>query len=591
MKRWIPFLALLMLSGCLAASGSGTVAVTVELGGSSSTLTLSSTTTVNDALRQAGITLEELDRVEPPGYTQVADGMVIRVIRVFEELAVIEEPIPFESLTTYSDGLPAGETRLIQGGINGVAEITYRITYENGSEVARYEIRRVVISRPQDEIFLVGNQTELPTVTVNGTLVYISDSNAWVMRQNSANRRPLTFEGGIDGRIFELSGDGKRLLFSRTVDGLEAGDSAAGIDDAPFNQLWVVLDTTDIASRPIPLDLYNVLYADWVPETKRTIVYSTAEPRPGFPGWQANNDLWRGIIADNGRVGRAEQLLEPSSGGIYGWYGTAFAYGPDGVTMAWAQPDAVGILTPIYLPPVVEDETDEEDEVEETPEPTSESENEDEDEEEEFGLIPEPTPENVPDVLLPGAYARQTLLTFSPRNAYDFVWRPDVFWSPDGSVIATTTHGPPVGSESPEDSPLFNLMALAVDGRFAAELEEEVGMWASPQYSPAVSPDGTAIDVRIAYLQAIDPLDSVISRYRLAVMDRDGSNSRVIFPPEGQPGLHPQVITWSPDGRQIALVYQGNLYLIDLASGIARQITGDGRSSTPRWTSESATPP
>ncbi len=566
MKRWFPFLALLILSGCLATSGSGAVAVTVELGGSSNTINVSSTATVNDVLRQAGITLEDLDRVDPSGYTQVTDGMTIRVIRVFEELAVIEEPIPFESLTTYSDGLPAGETRLIQGGVNGVAEITYRITYENGSEVARYEIRRVVISRPQDEIFLVGNQTELPTVTVNGTLVYISDSNAWVMRQNSANRRPLTYEGGLDGRIFELSSDGKRLLFSRIID-----DAADGGEDAPFNQLWIVLDTTDVASRPIALDLYNVLYADWVPETERTIIYSTAEPRPGFPGWQANNDLWRGIIADNGRVGRAEQLLEPSSGGIYGWYGTAFAYSPDGVTLAWAQPDAVGILTPLYPPPPVEEDEGEE---EETPEPTTEP----EDEEDEFGLIPEPTPEDVPEILLPGAYERHTLLNFSPRNAYDFVWRPDVFWSPDGRVITTTTHGPPVGSESPEDSPLFNLAALAADGRFAAELEEEVGMWASPQFSPN--------EVQIAYLQAIDPLDSVISRYRLGIMDRDGSNSQVIFPPEGQPGLQPQVITWSPDGQQIALVYQGNLYLIDLASGIARQITGDGRSSTPRWTPE-----
>jgi hypothetical protein len=343
----------------------------------------------------------------------------------------------------------------------------------------------------------------------------------------------------------------------------------------------MVLDTTDVASRPVALDLYNVLYADWVPGTERTIVYSTAEPRPGFPGWQANNDLWRGIIAANGRVGRAEQLLEPSSGGIYGWYGTAFAYGPDGVTMAWAQPDAVGILTPLYPAPVEEDEEEEE---AETPEATTEA--EDEDEEDGFGLIPEPIPEDVPETLLPGAYARQTLLNFSPRNAYDFVWRPDVFWSPDGRVIATTTHGPPVGSESPEDSPLFNLVALSADGRFAAELEEEVGMWASPQFSPAVSPDETALEVQIAYLQAIDPLDSVISRYRLAIIDRDGSNSRVIFPPEGQPGLQPQVITWSPDGQQIALVYQGNLYLIDLTSGIARQITADGRSSTPRWTPE-----
>ena len=75
-----------------------------------------------------------------------------------------------------------------------------------------------------------------------------------------------------------------------------------------------------------------------------------------------------------------------------------------------------------------------------------------------------------------------------------------------------------------------------------------------------------------------------MSGYRLAIMDRDGSNRRVIYPPEDQPGLSAQVFAWSPDGRQIALVQQGNLFLVDVVTGLAQQLTADSLSSTPQWT-------
>jgi hypothetical protein len=67
-------------------------------------------------------------------------------------------------------------------------------------------------------------------------------------------------------------------------------------------------------------------------------------------------------------------------------------------------------------------------------------------------------------------------------------------------------------------------------------------------------------------------------------MDRDGSNARFVFPPEGQVGLSAnEAIAWSPDARLIAIVYQGNLWLIDPDTGVNQQITGDGLSAQPRW--------
>ena len=71
-------------------------------------------------------------------------------------------------------------------------------------------------------------------------------------------------------------------------------------------------------------------------------------------------------------------------------------------------------------------------------------------------------------------------------------------------------------------------------------------------------------------------------------MDRDGSNKRVLFPEEGAQGLDPQRVVWSPaplgeSGYVVALVYQNNIYLLDVNTGQAQQITGDGLVNRIDW--------
>ena len=519
-------LTLLLLAACVGTPAES-YTVTVVADGQTHALTLEDDLTVSDALTRAGVALGELDRVNPPGFSRITDGLTITVVRVREETVVEDAVIPFERRTTRNDGLPAGESRLLQAGVNGVAEVTYRIIYEDGVEITRSEIRRIVITEPQDEVVMVGSQGELPSVTVEGALFYLSGGNAWVIRQNSANRRPLTVDGRLDGRVFAISEDGERALFTQTCEN-------ANPDEGLCNTLWAILDTTADDIEPIELDVQNVLDADWVPGWDRIIVYSTAEPRAGFPGWQANNDLLRAQVSANGAAVRREELLAPSGGGVYGWYGTAFAFSPDGVTMAWAQPDAVGVLIP-----------------------TGESET--------------AAASDLPP--LPAAYEQRTLLRFAPANAYDFVWVPALAWSPDGTLIATTVHGAPVGGESAEDSPVYDLVIASAAGAYTVPFAPRAGMWSAAQFSAS----------RIAYLQAIDPLSSTASRYRLVVADRDGSSASALYPPATLPGLRAQAVAWSPDGSRIALIYQGDLYIVATDTGLAQQLSSDGLSSAPSW--------
>jgi hypothetical protein len=113
-------------------------------------------------------------------------------------------------------------------------------------------------------------------------------------------------------------------------------------------------------------------------------------------------------------------------------------------------------------------------------------------------------------------------------------------------------------------------------------------MFAYPASSPARQSAGEKV-YQIAYLQAINPAQSDASRYRLMIMDRDGSNRRVLFPPADSSGIEPQTPVWAPEplagqsGDFVAVVYQGNLWLIDSGSARAYQATGDGLITKIDW--------
>jgi hypothetical protein len=139
-----------------------------------------------------------------------------------------------------------------------------------------------------------------------------------------------------------------------------------------------------------------------------------------------------------------------------------------------------------------------------------------------------------------------------------------------------------------EESPVFDLKAIALATNTSVTLAQNVGMFALPSVAPVTPGDKTG-SYQVAFLQAIFPEQSATSRYRLVVMDRDGSDRKEVFPPIDQPGLEPQRAMWAPGevtgqaGRHVCVVYQGNLWLVDTGNGQQRQITSDGLISGVDW--------
>ncbi|HMK07548.1 MAG TPA: G5 domain-containing protein, partial [Anaerolineales bacterium] len=429
----------------------------------------------------------------------------------------------FPQQTLRNEALPEGETRLLQAGENGLQEITYRIVTEEGVEVSRTPVKSQIVSDPKPEILMVGALAAYSPVPVQGILAYVAAGNVWTLSGDSGSRTPLTVSGDADGRILRLSPDGDWVAYTRH-------DPA---DTQEINSLWAV-STLQRNPDPTSLGISNVVhFADWSPDPKQLqLAYSTVEPRPAAPGWQANNDLHvMTLRPDNTRLRRGPErtLLAANSGGQYGWWGSSFAWASDGERLAYARPDGIGVVT-------VDD--------------------------------PSLTP----------------LLDMTPfQTLGDWAWVPGVAWGWDDRTVFTVRHGPPVGLETEASSPVFDLVALQPTTGTALRLHDRSGMFAEPVVSPPrLLPNGE-VDHRIAFLQALTPLESESSRYRLAVIDRDGSNLRFLFPADGEPGLEPHRVAWSPDGERLAVIYQGDLWIVDVASGQAHRLTSDGQVTAIDW--------
>jgi len=112
--------------------------------------------TVGAAVSEAGVALGPADRTEPPGDALPAPGMTIRVVRVTTEYDSALWRIPRKVTTREDESLALGLTRVISQGKDGVEEVTFCTTYENGVKVARKITERVVVEQPVPESVVVG---------------------------------------------------------------------------------------------------------------------------------------------------------------------------------------------------------------------------------------------------------------------------------------------------------------------------------------------------------------------------------------------------------------------------------------------------
>ncbi|MFB9313299.1 resuscitation-promoting factor [Nocardioides plantarum] len=123
-------------------------------------------TTVADALRQVGVTLDRHDRTTPARAAKVeaGDKIVFTDVR-YTTKRVSGQAIDFTTVEQDDDSLEQGKTDVVREGTTGRRDLTYRITVINGKVVARKVVKQKVTRKPVSALIKVGTQEPEPEVS------------------------------------------------------------------------------------------------------------------------------------------------------------------------------------------------------------------------------------------------------------------------------------------------------------------------------------------------------------------------------------------------------------------------------------------
>ncbi|MHB8807762.1 MAG: ubiquitin-like domain-containing protein [Anaerolineaceae bacterium] len=129
--------------------------------------------TVGDALAQAGVSLQNLDYSIPAEEeTLPADG-IIQVVRVSEEIQLVEEIIPYETEYVADAEMDLDQLKITQAGQAGLSMSRVRIRTENGKEVARETEESWIAQTPISQQTAYGTKITIQTTsTADGTIEY-----------------------------------------------------------------------------------------------------------------------------------------------------------------------------------------------------------------------------------------------------------------------------------------------------------------------------------------------------------------------------------------------------------------------------------
>ncbi|MBV6726074.1 transglycosylase family protein [Nocardioides daeguensis] len=115
--------------------------------------------TVEDALAEVGVELDEHDKVRPARDTELADGDKIVFTDIEKrERSVSGEAVPAPVRKVSDDTLYQGQTKVVTEGVPGTRDVTYKVTVRNGEVVRRVVLTATVTSQPTAEVVKVGTK-------------------------------------------------------------------------------------------------------------------------------------------------------------------------------------------------------------------------------------------------------------------------------------------------------------------------------------------------------------------------------------------------------------------------------------------------
>lgn len=137
--------------------------VTLKVGSRDARTVSEPVMTVGELLDARGIEVDRDDRVRPGLGRELGDGQEVVVTRFWtKDDRVAREAIANRTEERETDDLPAGETRVVTAGRDGVRDVTYRSFFRNGEKLRTTETAVRVLRAPVTRVVEVGTQPPAP---------------------------------------------------------------------------------------------------------------------------------------------------------------------------------------------------------------------------------------------------------------------------------------------------------------------------------------------------------------------------------------------------------------------------------------------
>ncbi len=152
---------------------------------------LSSKTKVSEILDENHIILLDDEKVVPDLESELPDNKTIKISKksdeeievgalaetsedvsaeeilknyetIIEKIVVKKVKIPYETITkNVASGSGAKQDKIVQYGVDGLKEVTYKVKYQNKKEIEKKEISSKIIRKPVNKIVEVRNKTQV----------------------------------------------------------------------------------------------------------------------------------------------------------------------------------------------------------------------------------------------------------------------------------------------------------------------------------------------------------------------------------------------------------------------------------------------
>lgn len=141
--------------------------------------------TVDEALAEAGVVLDDDDIVAPPRQAAVSQGMAIKVTRVEITEEVQEKSLAFQTETREDSELSWRKKIVTTKGEKGIERSVYRVSRHDGREVNRKLLERTVTKEPVTEVVTQGTYVKTGKSHSGGASWYahtgtLAAANPWL---------------------------------------------------------------------------------------------------------------------------------------------------------------------------------------------------------------------------------------------------------------------------------------------------------------------------------------------------------------------------------------------------------------------------